>query len=1389
MDLPEIEFGRIRPIGSGGQREAFEQFVCELAATDAPDPGARFVRLEGVGGDGGVECFWTLPGGGEHGWQAKFWTDRAKVDKGQLDKSVESALATHPNLVKYIIAIPVDPTGPTAGKGKSLYEKVLGPNGWVEGWTRCAATKGMTVEFRVEWRTDLISRLRAVDTSGVRARYWFDADLLADSWWKDRFGEAVKAARPRYIPELTVEVPAALALAAICGDPSWQAVLDEKVAGLHACLVGLTRSIGPAAGEALSADVPAVRASGDLVVAALQRWRESPCSTTRGELDTALQAARAAVTNAERAETEAMTRRHGDGWDTPGWRQFQAEYQVSFPAAPVDALRELRSYLDELMGFLVGPFDRLAGCRSALLTGAAGRGKTFVACDAVRRRLTEGRPSLFLHGRWFGAGEPLLQLRDRIQLPGDLTGEEVLALLDQAGRAAGSSVLVVIDALNETSPRTMWREHLDRLVAIVHRFDHLRVVFTVRSHYHSHVVPTDLTLPTFVHQGFEGLEFEAVMEYADYYGLEPPTAPPIHGEFDNPLFLRLLCEALKGSGRLSLDQASMGIDELVRLLLRAANDRISDQLSAPRADRIVHQAMLAFARSVAAADKPWLDRATANTIVRGVWPDHTVEGSLLEALIAEGLLAEDVDPADETDGFTVVVAAFERLGHHLVATEAVSGLATVQDVHDALREGNLGKLLGVNGLLDRGLLEALAVAVAHRYGVELTRFDGIGDSEAVLTAIIAGLPWRTTASISNETRETLIAALRSRRAFPDAMDMLFRLAVKPDHPLNADFMHDFLRTDSMAARDAYLVPWLHGTHASGAAVDRLITWGRGKDIEAVGRHTCRLWVTALLWCTGCTDRRVRDHATVAAARLLSRHAGEAPTILERFLGVSDDWIAERACYASYTALLRAGGPDDWRSAAQVVWQSVFDGNPPTNAAIRDEARAIIEAAASRSALSASVNIPKTRPPFDSPWPIEWPDAEATKAYDRRDYPKLLFSCTGDDFFIYQIEPAFRDVPDINPEAIGRRIVQDVVDMGYDPSLHAPFDDYLLRTFGGGRAKPKWMERIGKKYQWIALARVIGAVNDHKRRKRGRWDPPAPPVPGPQWSWLRQLDPTVCEPPVEPGTVRLWVPPYAWADVANSNDEDWVADDSDLPDIAVDGAGDSVSPHVVLSGSYEWEGPEQANGCRRRIWTHVATVLVHTSDLSALIAELDGRNLAGHEVFRGPMYMSGFVGEYPYGHHNAATQHVIDYEAAPMFSVPTLRGTYDILGEYEYAPDDLEPVSLPAPAPKMFPPPPGSLRWDGRSAWVDSSGRLVASTRRALGGGGEDELTIDRSWLDEWLRVNDLAVVWIEMAGKDVYSDRFDYSPGRLLSSRVRYQDPAGLGQLVRVCERISPREL
>ncbi|MEU3747219.1 MULTISPECIES: hypothetical protein [Streptomyces] len=1327
------------------------------------------------------------------GWQAKFWLSKEQVDaaKGQLDKSVQAALTQHPTLVRYVVALPLDPTGPTGGRGMSLYEKVLGEEGWREGWRRIAAERGMQVDFQVEWATNLITRFRTVDTTGVRTRYWFDAEVLADQWWQHRLEEAVQAARPRYMPELSVRVPVTQhALGALCGDDEWHRRVEADISELEGLLKNLR--VDPFGSQQLagspSADLESVRQRGADLVTALAQWQHGPCDASIDALRIALAAVQQASNDAEGAEADALTAAHGTGWDTPSWRQWQAEYMVSFPSAAADALRKLNGLLADVAAWITGPMERLRTAHSVLLTSAAGMGKTFVTLDYVSQRLRSGCPSLLVHGRHFREGPLLEQLRVRLDLPADLTGDDFLGLLNQAGRSAGSPVLLVIDALNESRPRTIWRDELDTLITKIGRFEHLRVVFTFRSHYRFQVLPDEADMPEIVHRGFEEVEYDAIQEYADFYQLEPPTAPPVQAEFSSPLFLRLLCEALKDQGRRSLDKASMGLDDLADLLLEQTNRRISAQLNAPVADQIVHQAMLGIAERMGGHTRPWIDRGSAHNLLRGIWPDRSAETSLLEALVGEGLLAEDIDPASTGPQRHVVAMAFERLGQHLIIVAATSALNRKDDVRQALTSGSLRQLLGLDALPDPGLLEALSVILGHR-GMELTDFrDEIGDEQAI-AAVIAGLPWRSDTSISADTVDCVDDALRAQETFDEAMNMLFRLATRPDHALNADHLDALLSARRMADIDAVLTPWLYATRDEGGAAHRLISWAREQDITHTGRETSRLWVTALLWCTGCSDRRVRDDATLAAARLLTVHPEHAPAMLAHFLDVEDDWIIERTCYAAYTALLRSGSVADWHAAAQAAWEVMASEASPLNAALRDELRRIVEAAAERKALPAGVDLDRVRPPYSTSWPISWPKPEDVEPYkeNRGDYPKLHFSCTADDFFTYVIKSTLRKRTGIDPQAAARRVLLDAVQLGYSPHLHASFDQHVMDTYGGGRGKPKWIERISKKYQWIAFARVLGQINDHVSQACGRWDPPPPSVPGPQATQLRQMDPTVCDAqPDDTALARPHVPSYDWEsfDQAASPGE-WIADEGDLPEIPVD-VNASLTPKVVLAGTYEWrrEG-EPKNNCPT-IWAHLVSLLVKKQDLDVLLAELTGEDLAEYvSSASGAMYTDGFVGEYPFGQHYVAEAHVRAHEHEEPFSVVTLPTTFALLGEYEYSPTSQ--ISLIAPSPRLFGPAPGQLRWDGARTWRDAAGQSIATVRKVFGG-GQNELLIDRAWLDAWLGDQDMTLVWLELLGKDILRTSLnDESPGRLVRSQARYRtDDGQVDFLPSSYDRIEP---
>lgn len=294
-----------------------------------------------------------------------------------------------------------------------------------------------------------------------------------------------------------------------------------------------------------------------------------------------------------------------------------------------------------------------------------------------------------------------------------------------------------------------------------------------------------------------------------------------------------------------------------------------------------------------------------------------------------------------------------------------------------------------------------------------------------------------------------------------------------------------------------------------------------------------------------------------------------------------------------------------------------------------------------------------------------------------------------------------------------------------------------------------------------------------------WGPPPPPVPGPATNISRQIDPTVISFKPANNNPRPWVPGYDWAPAMSKTDSQWIADETDLPTIAVTEAEHDGRPCIVMSGFYDWDdaGNDDYSKRSRRMWTHLYSHIVATTNLSTALAELERRDLLGHDISNSPGTSNGYVGEFPYGHHHGEMLHVIDHESGQPLSAPTTPASWHILGEYEYAGGNYETISIHAPAPKFFGPAPGKLRWNGCDGWTDTAGELVAVLRDTVSA-GQNELLIDAAWLGNWLIAEEKCLIWIENTGKDVYRGMGagDTHPGALTRSQVHAWVPGSLQQ-------------
>lgn len=1380
----DVDFRQIRTL-EGRQDVAFEEFCCQIARRTKDVPhGSRFMRYRGAGGDGGVECIWALPNGEEWGWQAKYFF---QLDKRQLDNSVETALTIHPALTRYYICVPFDFTGPTARSGKSELEKF---DEYVQEWQLLAESRGMQVEFIRLDRSGLLDQLLEFDPHGGRLRFWFDIERFGNQWFSDHLAQTTKAAEPRYTPKLSVDVPVVAAFEALGRTERWEQAVFAFIRRLGEARRDWSRSLGGAdwTGDEVefpeAAKEPAERlwmqldvltqGLGDL----LELYRENDLIA---RLESVVVGALELAAKCHMVAKEALETRYGKGMaDSVVFRHHMAEYEARFPASHVDASRDVMGILEELRGWLRSPEAHLPLSSAMLLLGPAGIGKTHSVCAIANDRHERKLRSVLLLGERFNhiTGEPWERMRSLVGLGSDFSEHELFEILDAAGECTGYPCIIFVDALNDTVPRRFWYDCLSSLVDRVGRHRWLRLCASCRTTYCEDVRSPNVQIPHIEHTGFAGIEFDACVQFFDFYDLEPPSMPLMQPEFCNPLFLRLVCESLQVAEVKYLTAGTVGIARIIHELVKTKNETLSKVLDYHPREGYVPKALDLLLSEMQRRKTVWLPWHEAKRLVDAIWPSLQRSTSLFDHLLREELIREDrvLDPVTgETKD--VILVSFERIADYLLADKYLAGMSresvhgvflpggilsfTVRD-EDAVRE-------------NRGLLEALAVLLPEKYGVELPEVIGGKEPSSQITIIVMeSLAWRVDGSFGRSSERIIRKALTEPKAFAVVVEALLALSTRVDNPFNARWFHHLLASFSMVERDAALCPFLHESFGKRRGLDRLLQWALDANLQTVSTETAELWTIQLCWFCAASDRRVRDYATKAMVRLMEHYPVGWSQVIRRFSQVDDEYVLERCLAAAYGTLIRTDHNPVTRAVAATVFEIFFEnGLLPQNAVVRDYARLILEFAACRNSLPGDVTAEQFRPPYESPWPPEWPDVGFAKQYQDTywELPKLCSSCFHDDFATYTAPYALRALEDSEiPQAL-RWIFKHVLDMGYTRERFAGFDAYLLHEYGPGRSKPVWAERIGKKYQWIALYRLLACVADHVHEKQSDWSPPPTEAPRLQAQDERNIDPTLLLKREKRAYAVTWWAPvdYDFQAVALLPDDAWL-DRWDFPDSSrmlkvTDRAGQNE--WFVLQAFLQWTSEHENQGDRlpyREIWMHMRSYLVHKEDVGRCWHWLPRQDFMGRWMPEGFDIHGGFLGEYPWGlpfvHFFELARSEGSYDAyessrLPCRMVPT---AHAVQCAYEYDAYQEGGMGILVPAQEFFKD--GNLIWNADSGYVSESDTLCfnyPATHEA----GPSALLADKQYLLSFLEENELALAWTVLSEKqcvhDIQSHELGYS--------------------------------
>ncbi|MEM5431832.1 AVAST type 2 anti-phage system protein Avs2 [Cupriavidus oxalaticus] len=956
----DLDWASIRPL-NGSKQDAFEELCTQLARASCP-PGSRFIRKGRP--DSGVEAHVVHLDGTEWAWQSKYFDTMKSSQWVQLDESVKTALAGHPNLTRFIVCVPLDLPDGRTGRSKSARQHW---NERVAKWCGWAARAGMSVEFIWRGSHEMLTELATPQHDGL-VHFFFSTRYLDDAWFQARLSEAHEAAGPRYTPELNVKLTVNDYFDALGRTHEFYNGVRAKARRIRDRMRSHAFSLTNDSDSALiskleAAELTCNRVLDEFKVLSEDPVRPDPMGSLRDSLREALRSTGDLLSEYRRQREAAKAALENDCAKAAMRQNYDYDSY---------ALRELYSDLSDSLSH-VNQFRAATSSNLVILTGDAGSGKTHLLCDLAKQRLDKGRPTVVLMGqRFLETSDPWIQALHQLDLTG-WNARDLVKALEVVAQRANSRVLFVIDAINEGAGRQLWPAHLLPFLERLKASSWISTIISVRSSYAEDLLPESGTAGAvrLEHRGFENVEFDATRAFFEHFGIDLPSTPLLAPEFSNPLYLKTLCLGLQASGQSRLPRGFHGVVKAFGNYVAGINKKAARDLDYAARINPVAAALKDLAKRMVQSHRAWLSYADAETIVNAHLPGRDYSRSLIAKLFGEGLLIEERVWSDAENGFmTVVQIAYERLSDYLCVESLLDLHLNAADPATTFKPGGPLDLEALRTTWSRpGFHEALHILVAERTGQELVALmPALAEEHFTPSIFLNSIVWRDPAAVTPQA----VTYLRSLKAshIEDVIDTLVTLATIPEHPLNANFTDGLLRESSMAERDAWWTIGLHGLWARQSAVDRLFQWAnRLWPHTEITDESAKLAAYIIAWLLPSSNRFLRDHATKALVRVLTWRPTVIEQLIERFCDADDAYVAERTLAAAYGATMRTMDTAGVSAVADRTHAKVFAAGPPRpHLLLREYAQGIIKRAAHLRKEPSSALWPKIEPPYASDWP-------------------------------------------------------------------------------------------------------------------------------------------------------------------------------------------------------------------------------------------------------------------------------------------------------------------------------------------------------------------------------------------------------------------------------------
>lgn len=776
-------------------------------------------------------------------------------------------------------------------------------------------------------------------------------------------------------------------------------------------------------------------------------------------------------------------------------------------------IRKLREILDLPLELSFSTYEKnLIEKRCLIIKGDGGTGKTQLLSNSANEILRDGDYVILLLGQNFISNESIKkQILSILDI--NIKFDEFLNCLEVLGEENNRFIYIFIDALNESTNKNIWRTNLNSLINALDKFPHIKLVLSVRSGFEPFVFDdavnskiNNKSIPVLVHKGFFEDSIEAIQSFLNYYNIPFSPSYAISYEMTNPLFLKLYCDTYDGE--------DVEMFSLFEKVISKTNNELNNMYDLGTYDNIIINLLNQIVDYQLSTNKKI---SKEDLLMLPFWDTYglnTIKLKYLESLSKSNLLN-----TFGKDGVEYYYFGYNLLDDFLTAKRIIEKYNNEKELINYIKNDLLGvKENLISKYENLGSFTVLCSLYYEKYQEELFSLiiDQIKDDyrkQSIIENYIESFQWRKKSSINEKVFIDFVYNYKINRQI--VFDVLFQNAAKVNNPLNAEFLHKLLVDKSLAHRDRLWTTYINTNLAEESRVYQLIElFEKGNACISFSKESIMLILTIFSWLLTSSNRFLRDETSKAIIEILKKDFDLCIELLKKFENVNDPYVIQRLYGIVFGASTRSQNikKSNYLELVKYVYYSIFDKEfVYPDILLRDYAKSIIEFYIYKFGTNdLDFDTSKINPPYKS---IEIPIVDKQNYYIENNYssgfnmvdssmkPNLINHWYG-DFGRYEFESALNEFKDVDVENAYHYAMQFIRDeLGYTDELFSEYDILYSQ-----RNETKKIERIGKKYQWIAMYNILARISDYHllndyddgcRKYRGTWEP-----------YVRDFDPTI-----------------------------------------------------------------------------------------------------------------------------------------------------------------------------------------------------------------------------------------------------------------------------------------